>query len=134
MAEVLVDTLKTIEKYRLMSPHYTELFDILSEILILREEYRQNMGQITFPLDEKLIAIKLSGGLPLLDFTIVNFDYAPARDYFLRLLEIAEKRMPGETKEFVRQIREGELDFAEVIRHSFDVASEGEFAKDVDED
>lgn len=134
MAEVLVDTLKTIEKYRITSPHYTELFDILSEILILREEYRQNMAQISFPLDEKLIASKLSGGLPLLDFTTVKFDYAPARDYFLRLLEIAEKRMPGETKEFVRQIREGELDFSEVIRHSFDPSSEGEFAKDVDED
>lgn len=134
MAEVLVDTLKTIERYRITSPHYTELFDILSEILILREEYRQNMGRIIFPLDEKLIAMKLSGGLPLLDFTTIKFDYAPARDYFLRLLGIAEKRMPGETKEFVRQIREGELDFAEVIRHSFDPASEGEFARDVDDD
>ncbi len=134
MAEMLVESLKTIEKYKTLNPHYTELFDILSEILILREEYRQTMRQMTFPLEERLIAKKLSGGLPLLDFTRVNFDYTPARDYFLRLLEIAEKRMPGETKEFVRQIKEGELDFADVIRNSFDPSCEEELAPDVDED
>ena len=134
MAEMLVETLKTIEQYKTVNPHYTELFDILSEILIVREEYRPAMRQINFPLDEKLIAKKLSGGLPLLDFTTINFDYTPARDYFLRLLEIAEKRMPGETKEFVRQIREGELDFTDVIRNSFDPSCEEELAPDVDED
>ncbi len=134
MAEMLVETLKTIEKYKTLSPHYTELFDILSEILILREEYRQNMRQMTFPLDERLIAKKLSGGLPLLDFTVVNFDYRPARDYFLRLLEIAENRMPGETTEFARQIKSGELDFADVIRNSFDPSCEEELAPDVDDD
>ena len=134
MSEILVETLKTIEKYKTVNPHYTELFDILSEILILREEYRQTMRQIAFPLDEKLIAKKLSGGLPLLDFTTVNFDYTPAKEYFLRLLEIAEKRMPGETKEFVRQIKEGELDFADVIRNSFDPSCEEDLTPDVDED
>jgi len=41
--------------------------------------------------------------------------------------------MPGETKEFVRQIKEGELDFADVIRNSFDPVAEEEFAPDVDE-
>ncbi len=133
MAEVLVDTLKTIEKYRATNPHYDELFDILSEILILREEHRQTTERINFPLEAKLINKKLAGGFPLLDFTAINFDYAPARDYFLHLLEIAEKRMPGETKEFVRQIREGELDFADVIRNSFDPISEEEFTPDVDE-
>ncbi len=133
MGAVLVDTLKTIEKYRVSSPHYTELFDILSEILVLREEYRHSMRQMTFPIEEKLIGPKLSGGLPLLDFATVNFDYGPAREYFLRLLEIAERRMPGETKEFVRQIREGELDFAEVIRHSFDQTAEEEIIQDVDD-
>lgn len=133
MANILVETLKTIEKYRIESPHYTELFDILGEILVLREECRQSMRQITFPIEERLVAAKLSGGLPLIDFTTINFDYLPARDYFLRLLEIAEKRMPGETKEFVRQIREGELDFADVICRSFDPESEEELVGDVDE-
>lgn len=133
MTNILVDSLKTIEKYRVTNPHYNDLFDILSEILVLREEYRHTMRQITFPLEERLIAAKLSGGLPLLDFTTINFDYLPARDYFMRLLEIAERRMPGDTKEFGRQIEEGELDFAEVIRHSFEPVSEEDFAGDVDE-
>lgn len=134
MEKVLVNALKTIEKYKITSPHYNELFDVLSEILILREEYRQRMREMVFPLDEKLIATKLTGGLPLLDFSTGGFDFTPARDYFLRLLEIAEKKVPGETKEFVRRIKEGEIDFGEVIRNSFDFESAEEFAPDLDED
>jgi FdhE protein len=134
MEKVLVDALKTIEKYKMTSPHYNELFDILSEILILREEYRQKMREMVFPLDEKLIATKLTGGLPLLDFSTGDFDFTLARDYFLRLLEIAEKKVPGETKEFVRRIKEGEVDFGEVIRNSFDFESAEEFAPELDED
>lgn len=133
MTNILVNSLKTIEKYRVTNPHYTELFDILSEILVLREEYRQKTGQIIFPIEERMIAAKLAGGLPLLDFSTINFDFQPARDYFLRLLEIAEKHMPGDTKEFVRQLEGGELDFAEVIRHSFEPMPEEEFAGDVDD-
>lgn len=133
MTNILVNSLKTIEKYRVTNPHYTELFDILSEILVLREEYRQKTGQIIFPIEERMIAAKLAGGLPLLDFSTINFDFQPARDYFLRLLEIAEKHMPGDTKEFVRQLEEGELDFAEVIRHSFEPMPEEEFAGDADD-
>ena len=133
MTNVLVNSLKTIEKYRVTNPHYTELFDILSEILVLREEYRQKTGQIIFPIEERMITAKLAGGLPLLDFATINFDFQPARDYFLRLLEIAEKHMPGDTKEFIRQLEEGELDFAEVIRHSFEPMSEEEFAGDDDD-
>jgi FdhE protein len=134
MAEVLVDTLKTIEKYKLTNPHYNELFDILGEILILREEYRHKMKKMLFPLDEKLISKKLTGGLPLLDFSTGDFDFTLPKDYFLRLLEVAEKRMPGETKEFVRQINEGEIDFADVIRNSFDSATDEQFVSDVEED
>jgi hypothetical protein len=37
MAKMLKDTLKTIEKYKNTTPHYSELLDILGEILILRE-------------------------------------------------------------------------------------------------
>ncbi|MCG6533796.1 MAG: formate dehydrogenase accessory protein FdhE [Syntrophales bacterium LBB04] len=134
MAEVLVDTLKTIEKYKLTNPHYNELFDILGEILILREEYRHKMKKMLFPLDEKLISKKLTGGLPLLDFSTGDFDFTLPKDYFLRLLEVAEKRMPGETKEFVRQINEGEIDFADVIRNSFDSATDEDFVSDMEED
>ena len=134
MARSLTDVLKTIEDYKAASPHYNELFDILSEILILREEYRQKMKGMAFPLDERLISQKLAGGLPLLDFSTDNFDFSLPQEYFLRLLEIAEKRMPGETKEFGRQVREGEIDFEDVIRNSFDPEAEEEFVADVDDD
>ncbi|MDO9585792.1 MAG: formate dehydrogenase accessory protein FdhE [Syntrophales bacterium] len=134
MAEILTETLKTIENYKTVNPHYNELFDILGEILIIREEYRQKMKGMTFTLEERLIAKKLAGGLPLLDFSAGDFDFTPAKDYFLRLLEIAEKRAFGETTEFIRQIREGEIDFDEMIRNSFNVGSNEEFALDIDED
>ena len=132
MARILTETLKTIENYKIINPHYTELFDILSEILIFREEYRQQMKGINFPLEERLVAKKLWGGLPLLDFSSSAFDLAPAKDYFLRLLEIVEKRAPGETTEFTRQIREGTIDFDEMIRNSFDAEAEEKFAADID--
>lgn len=134
MAKILTETLKTIENYKITNPHYNELFDILSDILILREEYRQKMEGMTFPLEERLIAKKLAGGLPLLDFSAGDFDFTMAKDYFLRLLEIAEKRLPGETTEFTRQIREGDIDFETMIRNSFNARSNEEFAFDIDED
>jgi len=43
MAEVLKDTLKTIDGYKHMHPHYGELLDILEEVLILREKYRRKV-------------------------------------------------------------------------------------------
>jgi FdhE protein len=134
MSKILTETLKTIENYKITNPHYSELFDILSEILILREESRHKMKGMNFPLDERLIATKLAGGLPLLDFSHGAFDFTPAKDYFLRLLEIAEKRAPGETTEFTRKIREGDIDFGEMIRNSFDAGSNEEFAPDIDID
>jgi len=134
MTEILVDTLKRIEKYKIISPHYSDLFEILSDILILREECRQKMRELAFPLDEKLIAKKLAGGLPLLDFTAGDFDLTMAKDYFLHLLEIAEKRMPGETSGFVRRIKEGEIVFEDLIRSSFDPEAGEEFTRDADVD
>ena len=59
MAEKLKETLKTIEKYKASSPHYTELLDILEEILILREEYRRRLDRDVFVVDERLIASKM---------------------------------------------------------------------------
>jgi FdhE protein len=134
MAGVLVKTLKTIEDYKATNPHYSELFDILSEVLILREEYRQKMKDMVFHIDERLVGTKLAGGLPLLDFSTGSFDFAIAEDYFLRLLEIAEKRMPGETKDFAARMREGEIDFAEMIRNAFNGASNEDVAPEVGED
>jgi FdhE protein len=102
-----------------LSPHYAELLDILEEILILREEYRRRMQREIFPVDEKLIAAKMVGGFPLVDFSSVIGDLAEPQAYFLALLEIAEKRAPGETGEMARKILEGEIRFNDLIYESF---------------
>ena len=67
MAKMLKDALKTIEKYKSITPHYGELLDILEEILIMREEYRRKIERIIFPIDEELMEKKIAGGLPLID-------------------------------------------------------------------
>jgi FdhE protein len=119
MATVLKDALQTIQTHRDLSPHYAELLDILEEILILREEYRRRMQRDIFPVDEKLIAAKLAGGFPLVDFSSVIGNLAEPQDYFLALLEIAEKRAPGETGEMARKILDGEIRFNDLIYESF---------------
>ena len=72
MAMMLKDSLQTIQTHKTLSPHYTELLEILEEILILREEYRHRMKREIFPVEEKLIAAKMAGGLPLVDFSSVD--------------------------------------------------------------
>jgi FdhE protein len=119
MATVLKDALQTIQTHRDLSPHYAELLDVLEEILILREEYRRRMQREIFPVDEKLIAAKMVGGFPLVDFSSVIGDLAEPQAYFLALLEIAEKRAPGETGEMARKILEGEIRFNDLIYESF---------------
>ncbi|MEW6334859.1 MAG: formate dehydrogenase accessory protein FdhE [Thermodesulfobacteriota bacterium] len=119
MDKMLKDTLQNIQTYKNMHPHYRELLEILEEILILREEYRHRMKGDIFPVEEKLIAPKMTGGLPLIDFSSVAYDLTEPRNYFLTLLEIAEKRSPGETKEMARKIREGEISFNDMIYDSF---------------
>ncbi|MHB8772870.1 MAG: formate dehydrogenase accessory protein FdhE [Syntrophales bacterium] len=116
---MLKDSLQTIQTHKALSPHYTELLEILEEILILREEYRHRMKQGIFPVAEKFIAAKLAGGLPLVDFSALESDLTDPRDYFLALLEIAEKRSPGETGEMARKIRSGEIEFTDLIYESF---------------
>jgi FdhE protein len=111
--------LRTIQTHRDLSPHYAELLDILEEILILREEYRRRMQGEIFPVDEKLIAAKMVGGFPLVDFSSVIGDLAGPQAYFLALLEIAEKRAPGETGEMARKILDGEIRFNDLIYESF---------------
>jgi FdhE protein len=119
MAKLLKDALKTIEKYKATTPHYVELLDILGEILIIREEYRRKMKEIIFPVDEDLIKRKIAGGLPLIDFSAGIFDLSEPKQYFLSLLEIAEKRAPGETKEIVQKIKDGSFNFEKLICDSF---------------
>ncbi|MBN1662751.1 MAG: formate dehydrogenase accessory protein FdhE [Deltaproteobacteria bacterium] len=127
MAKLLKDTLKTIEKYKSSNPHYTELLDILEEILILREEYQQKTASDVFPIDERLIEKKIAGGLPLIDFAADNFDLTESKRYFKELLKIAERRFPDEAKGIVEKIHDGTIDVEKVILGSFDVfVEEGE--------
>lgn len=136
MKKLLTETLITIENYKAVKPHCNDLFDILSEMLIVREEYRQKMKLMSFTLEERLISKKLEGGLPLLDLSAGDYNLAPAKDYFLRLLEIVENRAPGETAEFTRQTIEGKIDFDEMIRNSFsfNAGSIEEVTLDIDDD
>jgi FdhE protein len=119
MATVLKDALQTIQTHRDLSPHYAELLDILEEILILREEYRRRTQREVFPVNEKMIAAKMVGGFPLVDFSSVTCDLTEPQAYFLALLEIAEKRAPGETGEMARKILDGEIRFNDLIYESF---------------
>ncbi|NTW16687.1 MAG: formate dehydrogenase accessory protein FdhE [Syntrophaceae bacterium] len=133
MAKLLKDALKTIEKYKATTPHYVELLDILGEILIIREEYRRKMKEIIFPVDEDLIKRKIAGGLPLIDFSAGIFDLSEPKQYFLSLLEIAEKRAPGETKEIVQKIKDGSFNFEKLICDSFS-SLQDDTSDEVDED
>ncbi len=132
MAKMLKDTLKTIEKYKNTTPHYSELLDILGEILILREEYRRKMKKTVFPVDEKLIETKISGGLPLIDLSSGGIDLSEPREYFLALLGIAQKRVPNETDDIVEKIKDGSVDFDKMVREAF--YSQNEDASDDSEE
>ncbi|MCX5842518.1 MAG: formate dehydrogenase accessory protein FdhE [Deltaproteobacteria bacterium] len=133
MAKLLKDALQTIEKYKTTTPHYVELLDILGDILIIREEHRRKMKEIIFPVDEDLIKRKIAGGLPLIDFSAGIFDLSEPKRYFLSLLEIAEKRAPGETKEIVQKIKDGSFNFEKLICDSFNSLHD-DTPDEVDED
>jgi FdhE protein len=77
------------------------------------------MKREVFLIQGKLVAAKMAGGLPLVDFSSVECDLTEPRDYFLALLEIAERRSPGETGEMARKIRAGEINFNDLIFESF---------------
>jgi FdhE protein len=119
MPKMLKESLKTIEDYKMTSPHYVDLLDILSDILILREEYRKNMADVFTVVDERLIEKKMAGGLPLIDFSSGRFDLTQPKEYFLALLGVAEKRVPGETAELAEKIKNGSCDFEKMVLHSF---------------
>ena len=132
---MLKDSLRTIQAYKTLNPHYLELLEILEEILILREEYRRRMTKEIFLIDEKLIAAKMAGGLPLVDFSSIKCDLSEPKAYFLALLEIAEKRAPGDTREMARKIKDGEVGFSDLIRESFNpLLSEAEAVAEEDEE
>ena len=124
MAATLRKSLKTIEDYKSISPHYTDLLDILGEILILREEYRNNMKSSIFTVDENLISQKMEGGLPLIDFAGNKYDLLRPKEYFYSLISIAEKRMPEESKNILEIINDKQFDWEKMVRSSFDPTEE----------
>jgi FdhE protein len=120
MVATLRKSLKTIEDYKSANPHYTELLDIMADILILREEYRNNMKDSIFHVDENLITQKMEGGLPLIDFMGKEYDLTRPKEYFNSLISIAEKRMPEAAQNIVDIIKSAQFDWEKIIRASFD--------------
>lgn len=131
MAKQLKETLKTIENYKTVNPHYVDLLDILEEILILREAYKKEDRPTVFSVDEAIIPQKLKGGLPLVDLEEGKFDLTGPQQYFLSLLAIAEKRMPGETQDLVQKLEDGTVLFEDMIR---DIAEGVAVDEDLDEE
>ncbi|MHB8138483.1 MAG: formate dehydrogenase accessory protein FdhE [Smithellaceae bacterium] len=124
MAATLRKSLKTIEDYKITNPHYTDLLDILAEILILRENYRKNMTSPIFSVEDKLIAGKMAGGLPLIDIAGHQYDLTRPKEYFYSLIAIAEKRMPAEAHKFLDVIKDEQFDWETIIRASFGPSEE----------
>jgi len=124
MVATLRKSLKTIEDYKSANPHYTELLDIMADILILREEYRNSMKDPIFRVEENLITKKMEGGLPLIDFMGKEYDLTRPKEYFNSLISIAEKRMPEEAQNIIDIIKSQQFDWEKMIRASFDRKNE----------
>ena len=120
MTVTLRDSLKTIENYKSVNPHYSDLLDILADILVLREEYRKNMSESIFDVQERLLAQKMEGGLPLVDIAGKEYDLSRPKKYFQSLIAIAEKRMPQAGKEITDFINSDEFNWEKMIKSSFD--------------
>jgi FdhE protein len=120
MVATLRKSLKTIEDYKSANPHYTELLDIMADILILRAEYRNSMKNPIFRVEENLITKKMEGGLPLIDFTGKEYDLTRPKEYFNSLISIAEKRMPEVAQNIINIIKSHQFDWEKMIRASFD--------------
>ena len=124
MVATLRKSLKTIEDYKSANPHYTELLDIMADILILREEYRNSMKDPIFHVEENLITKKMEGGLPLIDFMGKEYDLTRPKEYFNSLISIAEKRMPEVAQNIIDIIKSQQFDWEKMIRASFDHKTE----------
>ncbi|GAB6267586.1 MAG: formate dehydrogenase accessory protein FdhE [Smithella sp.] len=120
MVATLRKSLKTIEDYKSASPHYTDLLDIMADILILRKEYRNSMKDSIFSVEENLITKKMEGGLPLIDFAGKEYDLTRPKEYFNTLISIAEKRMPEVAQNIIDIIKSQQFDWEKMVRASFD--------------
>jgi len=119
MAAKLPESLKTIEDYKTANPHYTDLLDILAEILILREQYRNTMVNPIFSVEDKLIPGKMQGGLPLIDLAGHTYDFTRPKEYFNTLVAIAEKRLPNEAQKVLNIVQDEKFDWETMVRLSF---------------
>jgi FdhE protein len=124
MTATLRKSLQSIEDHKIANPHYNDLLDIMADILILREEYRNNMKDSIFSVDEKYINQKMEGGLPLIDFACGNYELTHPKEYFNSLIAIAEKRMPEDAKNIIEIIKDQKFDWEKMIRLSFDRTEE----------
>lgn len=120
MVATLRKSLKTIEDYKSANPHYTELLDIMADILILREEYLKNMTDSVFDVEENLISQKMHGGLPLIDLAAKKYDLKHPREYFNSLVSIASKRIPEVEQNILDIINDPQFDWEKSVRASFD--------------
>ncbi|MCU0584192.1 MAG: formate dehydrogenase accessory protein FdhE, partial [Syntrophales bacterium] len=134
MAKGLRETLQVIERHKSTNPQYSELLDILGEILILREEHRKRITKSIFPIDETHIEAKLQGGLPLVDFSSARLDLDEPKKFFLSLLEIGKKRNPVETEQILKDLEEGKLNYEAMVYDSFTSAGEEAEAEETDDD
>ncbi|MGE5844297.1 MAG: formate dehydrogenase accessory protein FdhE, partial [Syntrophaceae bacterium] len=134
MAKGLRETLQVIERHKHTNPQYSELLDILGEILILREEHRKKITKSIFPIDEGHVEAKLQGGLPLVDFASAKLDREEPKKFFLALLEIGKRRNPVETEQILKDIENGKLNYEEMVYDSFTSAGENPPEEEVDDD
>ncbi|MDX9746530.1 MAG: formate dehydrogenase accessory protein FdhE [Syntrophales bacterium] len=126
MAKKLNETLKTIESYKAVNPHYVDLLDILEAILILREAYKKKKHPPVFSVDEALIPQKIKGGLPLVDLSGGQYNLTGPKEYFHSLLTIAEERMPVEAQILLKDLEDGTVVYEDMIRDIIDGCAECE--------
>jgi len=112
-------SLQMIEAYKAANPNYNDLLDILAEIMVLREKYRSEMGEAIFTVDERIIAQKMKGGLPLVDVVGGKFDLSRPREYFCSLIAIVEKYMPEEAKNIGEMVKNKNFDWEKMVLSSF---------------
>ena len=117
---VTLRSLKLIENYKSVNPHYADLLDIWADILVLREEYRKNMSESIFDVQESLFAQKMEGGLPLVDIAGKEYDLSRPKKYFQSLIAIAEKKNAAGGKEITDFINSDEFNWEKMIKSSFD--------------
>lgn len=130
MSRLLTQALKTIEFYKVTNLHHNELLDILGDILLLRQEHKNSIENILFPVDERLIAAKLRGGFPLIDFSRIEFDFTRPREYFLSLLNMADQKGYIEATELAQKIVSGRVDFEKLLSGAINLNADGELPED----